>query len=153
MLTAMEVARYIINRYSEKGKPVSNMKLQKLLYLAQIYFLERTGKKLFEDDIKAWKFGPIVIDVYQGYCMFGANSIYRTYDGAKEIVENELGKYKEHKLNEVLDENCKLESWELVRKVQEPGKAWDLTYRQGKGAYFTISEDNMKEFGSDLQRK
>jgi uncharacterized phage-associated protein len=42
------------------GDVISNLKLQKLLYYAQGFYLAIYGKALFEEDIVAWEHGPVV---------------------------------------------------------------------------------------------
>jgi uncharacterized phage-associated protein len=39
--------------------PISNLQLQKILYYIQKTFLEN-GMVAFDDEIEAWKFGPVV---------------------------------------------------------------------------------------------
>ena len=59
---AIDVANELIRVAHENGKSISNMKLQKLLYLAQgIHLALENGAPLFEDTIEAWKYGPVVL--------------------------------------------------------------------------------------------
>lgn len=57
----IEIAPYFI----QKG--VSPLKLQKLLYYAQVWFFVRTGNKLFEDKIQAWIYGPVVYEIWDRF--------------------------------------------------------------------------------------
>ena len=53
---------------TEQHEPVegiSHLKLQKLLYFAQAAHLSLWSKTLFEDEIEAWLYGPVVPTVYQ----------------------------------------------------------------------------------------
>lgn len=54
---------------------MSNMKLQKLLYYEQGYHLAQFDEPLFDDDIEAWQYGPVVPAVYQKYAEYGRNGI------------------------------------------------------------------------------
>lgn len=46
----------------------TNMKLQKLCYYAQGYFLaERKGTPLFSEDFQAWALGPVCRELYDSY--------------------------------------------------------------------------------------
>jgi uncharacterized phage-associated protein len=68
MLKALEVAKYLLSLVDdEKGQIISNLALQKLLYYCQGYYLGSTGEKLFEEDIIAWRYGPVVPTVYEEY--------------------------------------------------------------------------------------
>lgn len=53
MYKALDVAKYIINRYREEETPVTNLKLQKLLYYSQVECVAKKGKALFIDEIQA----------------------------------------------------------------------------------------------------
>lgn len=65
--TAADVAKYIIHFAHEAEELITNLKLQKLLYYAQGYYLAFEGEVLFEDEIQAWIHGPAVPGVYGQY--------------------------------------------------------------------------------------
>lgn len=101
-ISALDVAKYIIELAEEIGEPVTNMKLQKLLYYTYAWYLvENDKKKLFEEPIMAWKYGPVVISVYEAYKSYGADSIKEAIDGdagkldaaTKEIIEDVFNIY------------------------------------------------------------
>lgn len=48
-------------------KGVSPLQLQKLLYYSQVWFFVKNDKKLFNDQIKAWIYGPVVPKVWQTF--------------------------------------------------------------------------------------
>ena len=75
MSTAAKVAEYIIYEAQKREKPVTNIKLQKLLYFAQGVYLAKNNKLAFEDNIIAWKYGPVVKDIYCKYSLYGAEPI------------------------------------------------------------------------------
>ena len=54
---------------------LTNLKIQKLLYYAQGCSLASLGKALFEEDIVAWKHGPVVENVYHKYHHYGRSGI------------------------------------------------------------------------------
>jgi uncharacterized phage-associated protein len=61
MLPANDVAAVILARF---GSWVDAMRLQKLLYYVQAWHLAVTDKPLFPEQIKAWKDGPVVPQVW-----------------------------------------------------------------------------------------
>ena len=75
MYNVMDVARYMINYSIEIGRPVSNLKLQKLLYFVQVAFIRQYGIPCFEEPIIHWRHGPVVKSVYQKYKAYGAEAI------------------------------------------------------------------------------
>ena len=43
----------------DEKDPVTNLRLQKLLYYSQAWSLVIRGSELFSDDIEAWCWGPV----------------------------------------------------------------------------------------------
>lgn len=74
MYNAIDVARYIIKYCNEQYADVSNMKLQKLLYFVQAFFLVETekgyGYPAYSDKIEAWKSGPVIPTAYEEFKKF-----------------------------------------------------------------------------------
>ena len=77
--TAMRVAEYIITKSYENRTPVSNLKLQKLLYFVQGQAIKVYGERAFTESIEAWDYGPVVRSVYLKFRIFGAGPICREY--------------------------------------------------------------------------
>ena len=49
------------------GELMTNMKLQKMLYYQQGFHLAYFGLPLFDEDIEAWMYGPVVPSMYEKY--------------------------------------------------------------------------------------
>lgn len=77
---ARKVAEYFIWKSQQEHKPVTNKKLQKLLYYSQAWNLTLHKQKLFEQDVEAWVHGPAVRDVYLEYKNFGFDPIVKEVD-------------------------------------------------------------------------
>ena len=77
MLNVLDVSRYVVNYSHRKNYIISNLRLQKLLYFIQAYYLAFTeeGKPCFDAEIQAWDFGPVVPEVYHEYKHFGSGTI------------------------------------------------------------------------------
>lgn len=64
MKRIVSVAHYIYSEYKNIfGACIDEMKLHKLLYLAQRESLAITGNPLFDGVFHGWKFGPVNLDV------------------------------------------------------------------------------------------
>ena len=79
MYDAIDVSRYVINYSNQHEYGISNLKLQKILYFIQAYFLMSTlnHTACFQDVIEAWDFGPVVPSVYHEFKQYGAGDIPR----------------------------------------------------------------------------
>ena len=74
----LDVSRYIINYSNKKDYGISNLKLQKVLYFVQAYFLIQTNHPCFNEKIEAWDFGPVVPKAYCEYKQYGCGDIPTT---------------------------------------------------------------------------
>lgn len=79
---AIDIANYIIEYSNYKNYTISNLKLQKLLYLAEVEFLKQNKNSchLFRENIEEWGFGPVVGCVYENYMCMGGGHIYKPFD-------------------------------------------------------------------------
>jgi uncharacterized phage-associated protein len=59
----------------EHGDCLTNLKLQKLVYYTQAWYLGINGTPLFKDDFQAWIHGPVIPSLYQRFKKFGFNDI------------------------------------------------------------------------------
>lgn len=73
--TAQKVADYIIRFSHEHGDPITNLKLQKLVYYAQGWHLGLFDKPLFDDRLEAWVHGPVQPSLYHRYKEYRWNPI------------------------------------------------------------------------------
>lgn len=74
----LDVCRHVINYSNDKNYGISNLKLQKILYLVQAYFLiSNDGNPCFNERIEAWEFGPVVPEAYDEYKQYGSGNIPR----------------------------------------------------------------------------
>lgn len=106
MADVMDVARYFLTLVNEEeGDLMSNLKLQKLLYYAQGYHLAMYGEPLFDEEICAWQYGPVVPKVYHEYKQYGRQAIPKPENAdfsalssnARQLIEDvyeEYGQYE-----------------------------------------------------------
>ena len=77
---AENVVNYLIFLASQENQEkeregITNLKLQKVLYLAQAYYLAKLGKPLFTEKLEAWDYGPVVPEVYRKLKRHGSKPI------------------------------------------------------------------------------
>lgn len=73
------------NKFDES---ISPMKLQKLCYYSQGFFMAlNSGDTLFDDDFQSWQHGPVIKDLYTEYKDFGWKQICKEID-ISEYEEN-----------------------------------------------------------------
>jgi uncharacterized phage-associated protein len=107
--TARLVADFVISFAQEHGDPVSNLKLQKLLYYAQAWHLAIFDRPLFDERIEAWVHGPAVPPVYGDFKQWTWQPI------GIEIAAPDLGHEISDHLNEIMDVYGELSAYQLEK--------------------------------------
>lgn len=72
---AVEVAWKMLKVAKEQGIQLSNLQLQKLVYIAHGYMLGWRGVPLVKDPIEAWRYGPVISSIYHTFKEFGSDKI------------------------------------------------------------------------------
>lgn len=142
---AIDVAAYITIKYKGFGKEndLTPMKVHKLLYYSQGYYLALNDRPLFEDDIQAWKYGPVVASV---------NAIYQKkgIKGATIILEPvgesaNIGRDDHEFLDEVIEVRGQFSAYALSNMTHRE-RPWIETIKMGDRS--VISCELMKDYFS-----
>jgi uncharacterized phage-associated protein len=78
MHSALDIAKWFLcNIDREAGASITHLKLQKLLYYAQAWYmvLSDDERPLFRERIEAWTHGPVVREVYNNYSEYGYDNL------------------------------------------------------------------------------
>lgn len=138
MYRALTVAEHIIRRCNKLGRPISNLKLQKILYFVQAEFLVTTGYVCFQEEIEAWDFGPVVPVVYHRYKVYGSASIpYFLRGTAHGILESDV-----KIMDGIIDECAKYSAAKLV-EITHNQTPWKKAYRSSNKV---ITPESMKQY-------
>jgi uncharacterized phage-associated protein len=146
---ALDIARYIIAVAYENGDIITNLKLQKLLYYAQAwYMVHHDGKKLFNDDIEAWKHGPVVRSIYDKYKRYGNGLIDK-----EELCEDNafgLAQCDCEFINGFLSEFMQYTASVLVNMIHREDPWLDAFDKDDQMHSDVISPDSMYRFYKDM---
>lgn len=115
---AENVAKYLIYLASQafvgdnkEREGITNLKLQKVLYFAQAYYLAKLGKPLFNEKLEAWNYGPVVREVYRKLKRYGGDPIISKEDKStlaeedKEVLKkvwDTFGSYSASRLVDIV---------------------------------------------------
>lgn len=127
----------------QSGWTLSNLKLQKILYLAHMFYLGRTsGDPLVSGYFEAWDYGPVHPDLYHRVKVFGSNSVENIFydnpmppEGAERAI-----------LDEAYASLGSAGSGKLVHATHAPGGAWDINYQPGIRHCIISNEDILNEY-------
>lgn len=133
----IDIANKILKKGTLEEDLVSNMKLQKLLYYMQGFYLAYFDKPLFTDELEAWMYGPVVPQVYEAFKENGSKGIEYTGEVIKLGTENE-----EKLFNEVYRIFAKYSATGLMDMTHSE-TPWKST---NTGVGNVISKEVMKQF-------
>ena len=133
-----EVVNYFLELANIDGEGISPMKLQKMLYLAHGWSLALSDKPLLDEEIQAWKYGPVIPAVYHQFKEFGNDpvtsraSTFRLEDGKFKAKYPELPDGQEHQwvrdlLKKVWEIYKPLTAVQLSTMTHLPGSPWSQT--------------------------
>jgi uncharacterized phage-associated protein len=163
-LNTFRSTNYIIKILNKKGvTDLTNLKLQKLLYCAYGVHLVLFSEKLFNDQIQAWKLGPVVPIIYQefkdcGKKTIGPNSL------AGILRDDFSGEIDFPIFDEIIEINrtkslfiaCHLygdkTAWELVEMLHSKGGGWHKNYDIKSLGIEIPSDDILQEFEGSMDK-
>lgn len=151
MYNVLDICRYVINYSNRKDYGISNLKLQKILYFIQAYFLTytRSHDPCFYEKIEAWDFGPVVPEAYHEYKQFGGGDIpsirsYTDFDNARIPMDETIIKRSDRNLiNQVVDRFADYTATDLVM-ITHNQTPWKHAYEYHKNN--EISNESIRRY-------
>jgi uncharacterized phage-associated protein len=138
MLSCHDVAKYLLCLVDEEaGDLISNLKLQKLVYYAQGFYLAMYDIPLFLESIEAWTHGPVVPDLYHEYKQYGSGPI-------PQPDNIDLSKYDDNTrklMDEVYSVFGQFSAWKLRNMTHEEPPWKDASDTAGE-----ITHEAMREY-------
>ncbi|MDD5873415.1 MAG: DUF4065 domain-containing protein [Clostridia bacterium] len=141
MYAAIDLSKYIVAKCINDGHMISNLQLQKILFYIQKTFLQ-SNKVAFRDEIEAWRFGPVVPNVYYHFCGYGAMPISNVARDYGYIDYNDM-----RIIDGIVNEKRDLDPWILVAETHKPNGAWNMVYNGGAGNRKVIPVDLIRSAG------
>ncbi len=136
--TAAHIANYILEKASMDSVEITNLKLQKLVYIFFGWSLVLGSKKvLFKDSIRAWKYGPVIPSLYHQFKKFEGRKIEEgtkavIYDLKKNIIKDADEREINSEIRQTLDMLWRTyknaSSGHLVFLTHEKETPWWKTY-------------------------
>lgn len=125
MYDVLDVCRFIINYCDDQDYAISNLKLQKILYFIQAWFLCRseTRKACFKEEIEAWDFGPVVPEAYHEYKQFGSTNLPRV----TFYIQRDEDDFWESKVVPFNDDVITLGDKDIIRKLVDKFARYSTT--------------------------
>jgi uncharacterized phage-associated protein len=151
--SVIAVANAFIELARRDGKTLTNMKLQKLVYIAQGYSLAMLGEPLFLNNVHAFQWGPVIPKLYDVIKHYGSNPITNLIPvfGDPVIDIDDLSSPAVAIIRGVWQQYGNLTAAQLSTITHKQETPWSNTW--SKSQYSVIPNDEIKNHYQDIIQK
>lgn len=133
----LAIANYFIDRAHLAGEHLDQLKLQKLVYLAHGWSLAIFDEPLLDEQVQAWKFGPVFDSLWRKFTVYGRGPIR---ENGVEVVRGQISvpnvPPEDDRTRQLLEKVWEIygeySGVQLSKMTHEPGTPWDQTYSNGR---------------------
>lgn len=142
---------YIILKLTEAKEELSHLKLQKLLYYSQAWYLAFYKSSLFEGEFQAWIHGPVNRAIYDRFC--NTKIIYSDImrkDIDPDFTPDTIKEVERDHIDTILEAYAKYSGSQL-EKMTHTEKPWTEArtgYSSAQRCEVVIKEETMKLYYS-----
>jgi len=144
--SAKVIANAFIKRSHEEGKPLSNMQLQKLVYIANGFCLALLNKPLYYEETYAWTYGPLIKPLYSSLMSYGSSQV--TSPIPTNIYEDKIDSNEEKIIDYVWSKYGDMTAYKLSDLTHQAGTPWEITWKNND--YGVIDNDLIAAYYKDL---
>ncbi len=167
-INASITANYFLKKAREEKICITLMKLLKLVYIAHGWTLVMLDKSILDDEenVEAWKFGPVIPSLYHEFKHFGNTPIE---DWSQTTIEQTDNSFELKTIflekEEITDREKLLEiykavwesykeysAWGLSQTTHEANTPWQQTYQEDK-KFLPIPNDLTKSYYKNYLEK
>jgi uncharacterized phage-associated protein len=146
MIAPGKVADFLLTECREQGEVLTNLKLQKLLYYSQAWFLALNDRALFEEDFQAWAHGPVLPSQYHRFKEYAWRPL--TVEVDVPDISGEIGEHLTAIIEEFGTETAV--ALELMTHRETPWIEARDDLPSGAISAAPISKDSMKDYYRSL---
>lgn len=134
---ALAVAHAFVTKGIKEDAPITQMKLQKLVFFAHgLYLATEHSRPLINENFQAWKFGPVVPEIYHAYKYYGDEKITDFFwMFGSESKWDEMLKNADQKSQEAIDATWSslktMDAIKLSNWTHKEGSPWQKIYKPG----------------------
>ena len=126
MYNCFDIAKQFLNFAQKEKEVIEPMKLLKLTYIAHGWYLGFNSKPLIFNDIQAWKYGPVIPELYHVTKRFGYGNV------DKDIIdiysEKNIDESDSKFLHVIWNTYKQFSGVELSAKTHADGSPWSQVY-------------------------
>jgi len=146
MYSSFDIAKRILALAQKDSQQITPMKLLKLVYIMHGWHLGIKDEPLINDAIQAWKYGPVIPELYHKIKRFGTSQV--DPDLIDLYAEKELNKEDSEFVETIWEEYGEMTAIELSALTHMQGSAWSNTYN-GQ-LHVPITNEEIKQYYRQL---
>ncbi|HJS87765.1 MAG TPA: type II toxin-antitoxin system antitoxin SocA domain-containing protein [Acetobacteraceae bacterium] len=138
MLDPRIIANFVLDRADDRGREITNLDLQKIVYFLHGHYLRRYHRPLVQGEFEAWPYGPVhrvIYDAFKGYNDTPIDGRATAFDPVRRqrrelpalIDQDIIGL-----IDDVLDRYLDMSTYSLVQLTHDDGTPWSRTVRQAE---------------------
>lgn len=139
-ISVLSAARHLGQR---SGWTLSNLQLQKILYLAHMMHLGEKGAPLLTGGFEAWDYGPVNPELYSVAKIFGSSPVRDVFHGATPVKPDSD---EAATLNDACDQLSSVPAGRLVAITHDKLGAWYRAYAPGLRGVPITQAEILKEY-------
>jgi uncharacterized phage-associated protein len=125
-----KIAAFFIRKAHESGVEITPMKLIKLVYIAHAWNLALLKRPLISEAVQAWKYGPVIESLYQGFKRFSNSPIPKNEMDSLPRPDD-IDEQSKALLEKVWQEYGGLTGIHLSSLTHQPGTPWHTIWEGG----------------------
>lgn len=134
-------AYYLINLFNKERIEITQIQVQKLMYLFEGYYMNvKNVNKLYDCVYEAWSLGPVATPLYKEFKKYGKSDIKLT-DEQVEIADH-ISEDKKELLQEIFETFKNFSSTDLINFTHVEGSPWEEAWKYEE--YSEIKKEKLR---------
>jgi len=154
------VANFVLDLCDSRGRPVTNLSLQKIVYFCHVWSLIELSRPLIRHTFEAWEFGPVLPYLYREFRNYDRAPIVGRArqidpsDGKYCVVRYSFDPETESLLRQIAGFYSRLRAGDLVELSHAEGGPWHSVWNHGGKVNPGMKIDDVEivEFYSKVSR-
>jgi len=155
------IANVFLRRAHRDEKPLTQMQLQKLVYIAHGWNLAISRAPLTDDSPRAWDYGPVYPDLWSALRKYGRGAVTSLIkvgdygagifqDDAESVINAALSNDETDLIDRIYDLYSDYHAYQLSAMTHQDGTPWHNVYVTMKNIKGKISNNSIREHFVEL---
>lgn len=131
MFCPSKVVNAIIDSAIKQDKKLTPLQIVKLAYIGHGWWLQQTGEPLIEDEVQAWKYGPVFPTIYKMLKPYGRDVVTRKINPLSGERGQNLSDDAKHFLSALVRLYGDFSGIALSNLTHMPDTPWAKVYQPG----------------------